>query len=381
MNIKEIQAKSLLRKYKKIDSWFISRYGMNPYRGCLHNCAYCDGRDAKYNVEGDFGKEVSVKTNAVQLLEKELSPKGKRKPLKKAYILPGGGVGDLYQPVEEKYRLGKKILQIIYKYNFPLHILTKSVLVERDIKLIKEINKKTRAIVSSSFSSVNEDISKVFEPGVPLPVRRLEMLNTFKQNGVAIGMFLLPVIPFITDEFEYIDNAFRSAKDVGADFVLYGGMTLKPGIQKDYFLNVIKKNYPSKLQDFKKIYEADNQYGQANWNYYKKIESLFIKAAKKYQLPTRIPLKYFGNILCINDLLVVIFEHIDHYLKQKGEKTNYGYAAYQVSLLKEPITELKEKLTSIEGINQTHINAINEIIDTGTCKLYEDLLSNNLSSK
>jgi len=147
VKIKEIQAKSLLRKHKKIDSWFISRYGLNPYRGCIHNCAYCDGRDPKYNVEGEFGKEVCVKTNAVQLLEKELSPKGKRKPLKKAYILPGGGVGDLYQAVEEKYQIGKKILQVIYKYNFPLHVLTKSVLVERDLNLIKEINKKSLVYV------------------------------------------------------------------------------------------------------------------------------------------------------------------------------------------------------------------------------------------
>lgn len=96
---------------------------MNPYRGCTHNCAYCDGRDSKYNVEGDFGKDVHVKTNAVQLLEKELSPKGKRRSLKKTFILPGGGVGDLYQPADEKYQLGRKILQTIYKYNFPLHIL------------------------------------------------------------------------------------------------------------------------------------------------------------------------------------------------------------------------------------------------------------------
>lgn len=348
---------------------------MNPYRGCIHNCAYCDGRDPKYNVEGVFGKEVTVKTNAVQLLEKELSPKGKRKPLKKTFILPGGGVGDLYQPVEEKYQSGRKILQTVFKYNFPLHILTKSILVERDLNLIKEINKKTRAIVSSSFSSVDEDISKIFEPGVPSPLRRLEMLNTFKQNGLAIGMFLLPVIPFISDEFEYIDNAFRSAEEIGADFVLYGGMTLKPGIQKDYFFDVIKKKFPLKLSDYEKIYGANNQYGQANWKYYKKIESIFTKAAKKYKIPTRIPLRLFGDILCINDLIVVIFEHIDHYLKQKGEKSNYGYAAYQVSLLKETITEVREKLTSIKGINQMHVNAINEIIDTGTCKLYEELVS------
>ena len=63
MNIKEINAKSILRKHKRIDSWFVSRYGMNLYRGCAHNCIYCDGRAEKYNVDGIFGKNVVVKTN------------------------------------------------------------------------------------------------------------------------------------------------------------------------------------------------------------------------------------------------------------------------------------------------------------------------------
>ena len=74
MNIKEIEAKTILRKYKKIDSWFVSRYGMNLYRGCSHNCVYCDGRAEKYQVEGEFGKNVVVKTNAVDILRLELDP-------------------------------------------------------------------------------------------------------------------------------------------------------------------------------------------------------------------------------------------------------------------------------------------------------------------
>ena len=63
IKIHEINAKSLLRKMKRIDSWFISAYGMNLYRGCEHNCGYCDGRSEKYQVEGDFGNEIYVKTN------------------------------------------------------------------------------------------------------------------------------------------------------------------------------------------------------------------------------------------------------------------------------------------------------------------------------
>ncbi len=61
MSVREIMAKSVLNSYKKMDSWFASRYGMNLYRGCAHNCAYCDGRAEDYFVEGEFGRDVAVK--------------------------------------------------------------------------------------------------------------------------------------------------------------------------------------------------------------------------------------------------------------------------------------------------------------------------------
>lgn len=64
VTISEIEAKSILRKHKKIDSWFISHYGMNLYRGCIHNCVYCNGRSEGYYVAGEFGKNVTVKANA-----------------------------------------------------------------------------------------------------------------------------------------------------------------------------------------------------------------------------------------------------------------------------------------------------------------------------
>ena len=74
MKIREVEAKSILRKHKRVDSWFLSCYGMNLYRGCTHNCAYCNGRAEKYYVDGEFGKEVTVKTNAIELLRRELDP-------------------------------------------------------------------------------------------------------------------------------------------------------------------------------------------------------------------------------------------------------------------------------------------------------------------
>ncbi len=191
MNIKEINAKSILRKHKKIDSWFLSRYGMNLYRGCIHNCVYCDGRSERYNVDGEFGEDVVVKINAIDILKRELDPRRKKTSLKKGYIMVGGGVGDSYQSVEKKYELTRKTLELLYQKDFPVHILTKSTLVKRDVDIIKQINKKNRSIVSFSFSSTNEKISSIFEPNVPPPKERLDTLRFFKNEGIIIGMFLI----------------------------------------------------------------------------------------------------------------------------------------------------------------------------------------------
>ncbi len=94
MTIREIKAKSILRKYKKVETWFLTCYGMNLYRGCHHNCVYCDGRSEKYRVDGEFGEDVAVKVNAIELLRRELDPKRKRTPFKRGYVGVGGGVGD-----------------------------------------------------------------------------------------------------------------------------------------------------------------------------------------------------------------------------------------------------------------------------------------------
>ncbi|HOV14989.1 MAG TPA: radical SAM protein, partial [Spirochaetota bacterium] len=184
MTYNENEAKSILIKHKKIDSWFITHYGINLYRGCEHNCVYCDGRSEKYRVEGVFDKEIMVKCNAITLLDKELNSDNKRKPMPQSFIVLGGGVCDTYQPAEKIYELSRKTLQLILKYNYPVHILTKSTLIERDLDIIGEINKNSKAIISFSFSSTDEKLNNIFEPGVPPPKERLKLIKKIKESGI-----------------------------------------------------------------------------------------------------------------------------------------------------------------------------------------------------
>jgi DNA repair photolyase len=371
--IREIEAKSILRKHKKIDSWFVSRYGMNLYRGCAHNCMYCDGRAEGYYVDGEFGKDVTVKVNAIDILRRELDPKRKRVPFKRSFILVGGGVGDSYQPVEKRYELTRKALELMHEYSFPVHMLTKSTLIKRDIDILKEINKQSKAIVSFSFSSVDDGISAIFEPGVPPPAERLKAISFFKNEGIACGMFLLPVIPFLTDTSELLEQTVSKAKEAGVDFVIFGGMTLKEGRQKDYFFDKLQKIHPELIAEYQKIYRG-SQWGEATKEYYRLISQRFNSIAKKYNMPKRMPLGLYRDILEQDDFVVVLLEHIDYLLKLKGKPSSFGYAAYSISQLKEPLSTMKDELQKIKGVSKTIEPVILEILDTGTCSYYEKLL-------
>jgi DNA repair photolyase len=372
LNIKEIQAKSILRKYKKVESWFLINYSMNLYRGCIHNCVYCDGRHEKYQVNHNFGEEVIVKTNAIDILDKELNPKRKRKKMKKGFIGLGGGVGDSYQPVEKKYKLCRRALHLIYKYNYPIHILTKSTLVKRDIDIIKKINNQKRAIISFSFSSTDDELSNIFEPGVPSPSERLDTIKLFKEEGLYCGMYLMPVIPFITDSISIINKTLKDSRNAGIDFVIFGTLTLKEGRQKDYFLKILRNYYSELIPEYSRIYK-NNYYGNAIKSYNDLIHKRFNIAAEKYNLPVRIPPKIFSDILEENDKVIVILEHIDYLLKLRGIKSSYGYAAYSLSNIKEPISKINN-IMDIKGIGEKTENIINEIIETGRSSYYEKLL-------
>jgi len=217
-----------------------------------------------------------------------------------------------------------------------VHILTKSTLVERDIDIIKQINKQNRAIVSFSFSSMCDEISSMFEPDVPSPTERLGTIAHLKREGIAYGMFLLPVIPFITDTPEPIEESLRRAHEVGVDFTVFGGMTLQEGRQKAYFENLLRKTRPELAAKYSQIYRGD-PWGNATAEYYNSINSVFNEAAKNRKMPRRIPPKLFKGILSENDLVIVMLEHITYFLRLEGKRSSFAYAAQAISRLDKPL--------------------------------------------
>jgi DNA repair photolyase len=380
VRVREIQAKSILRKSKKIDSWFISCYGMNLYRGCAHNCVYCDGRAEKYNVDGEFGRDVAVKINAVEILKRELDPRRRRIPLKKCFMLLGGGVCDAYQPLENKYEVTRKTLELFLKLNYPVHILTKSTLIKRDADIIEKINESTRALVSMSFSTVDEKISSIFEPNIPAPQERLDALAYFKNRGIACGMFYMPVIPLISDSPAQMEQVLSKAAGLGLDYVVFSGMTLKPGRQSDYFLNVLRRYYPQHEAAYRRLYPG-SKWGSARSDYYYRINKQFYNVAVKYRIQPRIPLQLFNTILKQKELVIVVLEHLDYLLRLQGKPSSYGYTAYIISKSKNSLAEILERgaLKNIRGYGELTENLIRKLMTTKKCGHLASLLNSSQS--
>jgi DNA repair photolyase len=373
--IHEIIAKSILRKHQHIDSWFISSYGANLYRGCTHNCVYCDGRNEKYQVDGEFGRDISIKINALDLLEKELNPAGKRKPISGGFLVICGGVSDSYQPFEKKYEITRRTLELVHRFNYPVHMLTKSALIERDIDLLQKIHAQKKAIVSFSFSSVSDAVSKLLEPGASLPSERLAALRKCKDAGLHSGMYLMPVVPFLTDSREMIEQSIADAKNAGVDFVIFGGMTLKPGRQKEHFMAFLKKHFPDLIPKYEQLYSDNNSWGASDAAYAASIDRLFDEAATKHKMPKRIPAKIFLPLVSQDELVILILEQLHYLVKLKGDISPYGFAAHSLSKIGKPIASLSDdELLQIKGIGHVTAKLIREIVTTGKCNYYEKML-------
>ena len=177
--IREIKAKTLLASVKQPDPWFGLRYNMNIYRGCQHQCIYCDSRSECYGIE-DF-RDVLVKTNALELLARELA--GKRSKGR----IGTGSMSDPYGPVEARYDLTGRALGIIAQHDFAVHILTKSDLVRKDLPTLREMG-RARASVSFTITTADDELALKLEPGAPPPSRRFAAMRELAAAGGPEGL-------------------------------------------------------------------------------------------------------------------------------------------------------------------------------------------------
>lgn len=200
---REVRCSTLIHKLGYRGS---TGYTANLYKGCTHGCIYCYAPSLTHD-EREWGGYVDVKINAPTVLEREL------RTLDKEEVFLSSA-SDPYQPVEARYKITRRCLEVLLRSRFPVSILTRSPLVLRDLDLLKRFEWLR---VGMSITSVP---TRQFEPGVPPLRRRIETLRKLHQEGIWTFVSLAPVIPgIIAIDFERL---FQDLSAAGVKSVAFG---------------------------------------------------------------------------------------------------------------------------------------------------------------
>jgi DNA repair photolyase len=275
--IKEIHTKTILNHVKQPDTYFGLKYNMNLYRGCQHQCIYCDSRSECYQIE-NFA-DIHVKVNAIDLLADALPRKRVRG------TIGFGSMNDTYMPVERKYRLTRQALEVVRQHQFPVHIITKSDLVLRDIDLLKEIN-KTYAAICFTITTADDELARVLEPGAPLSSARFNAMRTLADAGIHTGVTMMPILPFIEDTVENVAKLVEMARQAGASYILpWFGMSLRAG-SRDYYYDKLDRLFPGVKRKYVQQYGGRYECNSPDW---RKLDDVFQKLVYKFGITTQMP--------------------------------------------------------------------------------------------
>jgi DNA repair photolyase len=278
MAVLEIQAKTLLASVHQPDKTFGLKYNMNLYRGCQHQCIYCDSRSACYEIE-NFNHDVLIKANALELLERELP----RKRVKG--VIGTGSMNDPYMPLEARMDLTGRALDIIARYGFGAHIITKSDLVLRDLDRLAAVS-RSYVCVTFSISTCDDDLARKLEPGAPPPSARLAAMRTLAALGIHTGVSMMPVLPFLTDSEDTIAGIVEAAADAGGGYIIpWFGMSLRDR-QRTYYYHKLDQLFPGLRARYQAVF-GDQYNCQARGA--NRLAERFHTLCKQYGLEEHVP--------------------------------------------------------------------------------------------
>jgi len=270
--LREINAKSILHYHKRT---FATNWDANIYRGCEHNCIYCFAQYTHNYLPGNnFFKDIFVKSNASELLHKEL---GKKNWIGNSVNVCG--ISDCYQPAEKEYKIMPKVIKSFIARKNSIVIMTKSILILRDIELIKELNKVAEVSIIISVSTLDEEKRILIEPNASPTIERIKMLKVFSELGIKTSVLLMPIIPYLTDTKKNLDEIFKITSEYDLGSITTSALHLR-GRTKNVFYDFLGENYPELLPKYKKIYIS----GDASKEYKIYLQNKIDALRKKYKL-------------------------------------------------------------------------------------------------
>ena len=215
---------------------------INPYKGCEHGCIYCFARPTHAYLDlspgMDFETRIFRKPDAALALRQELSAHN---------YTPGpialGINTDAYQPTERSEKLTRDLLQVLYEFRHPVHIVTKSALIQRDIDILAPMAALDLFKATLSITTLDRDLARVMEPRAATPSRRLDTVRALTDAGIPTSVLMAPVIPGLTDH--EIEKIMEAAAVAGATRA--GGVLIRlPHEVKGLFEEWLRTHFPDR---------------------------------------------------------------------------------------------------------------------------------------
>lgn len=232
------------------------KWSLNPYRGCVHACHYCYARETHtflgLNADTDFERQIFVKSNIADVLDRELSRPGWGHE-----SIAIGTATDAYQPAEKRFRLTRGCIEVLLKHRNPFSVVTKSSLIVRDLELLTAVAQSADVHIYFTVTTIDSTLSERIEPGALPPRVRLNALETLANAGIACGVMMAPVMPGVNDGQASIDEVARAAAAAGARSFWAGPLRLAPPV-KDHFYAFLQREFPDLLPWYLRNMEGQN---------------------------------------------------------------------------------------------------------------------------
>jgi DNA repair photolyase len=253
----EVLAKSALNKVPG-QSYVPFGWTINPYRGCQHACVYCFARPTHEYLDLDAGKdfdrELIVKVNVGEVLQRELArPSWQHEPVAL------GTNTDPYQRAEGRYALMPGIVEALAGSGTPFSILTKGTLLRRDLPLLQAAREHVPVDLAMSIAVYDDELQRSIEPGTPSTAARLATVTAARDAGFDCSVFLMPILPYLTDTRAHLDDAIRRAKEAGATSVVYSALHLR-GSVKPWFFEWLAREHPELVARYRAMYPGASAY-------------------------------------------------------------------------------------------------------------------------
>ncbi|MFC5337485.1 Rv2578c family radical SAM protein [Leucobacter denitrificans] len=247
----EVLAKSALNKVPQGSSMPFS-WTINPYRGCSHACVYCFARGSHRYLDFDTGKDfdsqIVVKVNVAEVLGRELA-----KPSWQRETVALGTNTDPYQRAEGRYKLMPGIIEQLARSRTPFSILTKGTLLRRDLPALVDAADRVRVHLAMSIAVGDPELQQSIEPGTPTTKARLDTIAAARDAGFEPDVFVMPVLPHLTDSPAHLNALLRDIRDAGARSVQYGALHLRSHV-KPWFFAWLEREHPELLPQYRKLY-------------------------------------------------------------------------------------------------------------------------------